>query len=249
MKTSPGRKTNVRRARRARAASAPPEIDRGKLRDALRTIGDECVFYMLDEAIDLLPPDKLAQLVGQYIQLERLRPSPGARVTKRSLLEDVRAFEAASRAGKYYVSFNVNSKNCMETSTGTRAFIAECRRLLDRCVAQATKSASAETREAFDRIFAVLRYVDEGNDDVVFFADEGGSWQVGVDWRKVFPAWFRCLSRSANAGDFASAVVATVDAFEEHSRATHVAAARKLATAAQRAALDARVVGTPARRQ
>jgi len=46
------------RAGRAMTASASPEIDRGKLRDALRTIGDEYVFYMLDEAIDLLPPDK-----------------------------------------------------------------------------------------------------------------------------------------------------------------------------------------------
>jgi len=50
----------------------------------------------------------------------------------------VEAFDAASRAGKYYVSFNVNSKNCMESSTGTRAFIAECRRQLERCVAHAT---------------------------------------------------------------------------------------------------------------
>ncbi len=234
---------------RAKTASASPEIDRGKLRDALRTIGDEYVFYMLDEAIDLLPPDKLAKLVGQYIQLERLRPDAGATATKDSLLEDVKAFDAASRAKKYYVSFNVNSKNYMESSTGTRAFIAECRRLLERCVAESNKVAPAETRAAFDTIFALLRHIDEGHDDVVFFADEGGSWQVGVDWRKVFPAWFRCLSLSAEPPEFADAVVATVDAFEEYSRDTYFAAARKTATAAQRKALDARVAAAPARRR
>jgi hypothetical protein len=92
----------------------------------------------------LLPPDKLAKLVGQYIQLERLRPDAGADATKRSLLEDVKAFDTASRARKYYVSFNVNSKNYSETSTGTRAFIAEFRRQLDRCVAHASKGAEAE---------------------------------------------------------------------------------------------------------
>jgi len=79
--------------------------------------------------------------------------------------------------------------------------------------------------------------------------DEGGSWQVGIDWRKVFPAWFRSLAKSASAEEFASAVVATVDAFEEHARATHVATARKLATAAQRRALDAWMTATPTRRR
>jgi hypothetical protein len=165
------------------------------------------------------------------------------------LLDEVKAFDIASRAKKYYVSFNVNSRNCMESSTGTRAFIAECRRQLDRCVAHASKGAAAETREAFDTIFALLRHIDEGNDDVVFFADEGGSWQVGVDWRKVFPAWFRCLSKSAEPSEFASAVVATVDGFEEYSRDTYFAAARKIATAEQRKALDSHVAATPARRR
>lgn len=244
--TAPKKKA---RGVRATTVESAPQLDRAKLRDALRTIGDESVFYMLDEAIDLLPPDKLVKLVGQYIQLERLRPDAGADATKGSLLEDVKAFDTASRTKKYYVSFNVNSKNYTETSTGTRAFIAEFRRQLDRCVAHASKGAEAETREAFDVLFALLRHVDEGNDDIVFFADEGGSWLVGVDWRKVFPAWFRCLSRSTEPEDFANAVVTTVDAFEEHSRATYFAAARKVATVSQGKALDARVAASSARRR
>jgi hypothetical protein len=67
---------------RPRVADSVPVIDRAKLRDVLRTIGDEYVFYMLDEAIDLLSPDKLARLVGHYIQLERLRPDAGAIATR-----------------------------------------------------------------------------------------------------------------------------------------------------------------------
>jgi hypothetical protein len=98
-------------------------------------------------------------------------------------------------------------------------------------------------------IFAVLRHIDEGQDDIVFFADEGGSWQVGVDWRKVFPAWFGCLSQRTEPEEFASTVVATVDAFEAHSRGTYFATARKIATAAQRKALDARAAANPARRR
>ena len=44
------------------AASA---IDRDKLRTALRRFGDESIFYLLDDAIDLLPPATLAKLVSR----------------------------------------------------------------------------------------------------------------------------------------------------------------------------------------
>jgi hypothetical protein len=40
-----------------------PQIDRGKLRAAIRKLGDESVFYMLYEALDLLPQSKLSKLV------------------------------------------------------------------------------------------------------------------------------------------------------------------------------------------
>lgn len=43
---------------------AGQEIDRDKLRAAIRKLGDEYVFYMLDEAIDLLPEAKLLRLVS-----------------------------------------------------------------------------------------------------------------------------------------------------------------------------------------
>jgi hypothetical protein len=222
-----------------------PAIDRAKLRAAVRRLGNEYVFYMLNDALDALPPAKLAKVVRQYICLERLQPEPNAS-TGRSLVDDVKAFDAAARRHEYYVSFDVNSKNCMEISSGTRAFIEDCRRLLDRCVAATSKGDPAHTREAFDTIFALFRLIDRG-DEIIFFADEGGSWQVGVDWKKVFPAWFRSLAKTAEPEEFARIVVETVDAFERHDRAKHLAAARKLATAAQRRALDTRAACAGAR--
>ena len=38
----------------------PVNIDRDKLRAAIRRLGPEYVFYMLDDAIDLLPLAKVA---------------------------------------------------------------------------------------------------------------------------------------------------------------------------------------------
>ena len=210
-------------------------IDRDKLRAAIRKLGDEHVFYMLDDAIDLLPQSKLVKLVGQYLDVAKLRPDG---TTKSTLLAEIQAFERASLQGEYYESFNVSSKNFLETSTGTRAWIAECRRLLGRCI-EAKKVPPAEVRDALERIFGLLRHIDEGHDDVVFFADEGGSWQVGVDWAKVFPCWFACLAATAAPEEYARQVLAAVDDFEKSHRAKHLATARRIATPEQRKALQA----------
>jgi len=215
----------------------PPQIDRAKLRARLRLMGTEYIYYMLDDAIDLLPDAKLAELAGQYIRLEELRPDPAQAAERRSLLDDVRAFDKASRTGSFYESFLVDSGNFMSKSSGTAAFIAECRRLLERCIKEERGGDPSETRHAFEIIFNLHRYIDEGH-DVVFFADEAGAWQIGVDWRRVFPAWFACLSLTTDPDEFARLALAAIGDFGGHSPERHLAAAREVATAAQRDALD-----------
>jgi hypothetical protein len=96
-----------------------------------------------------------------------------------------------------------------------------------------------EVRDALERIFGLLRHIDEGHDDVVFFADEGGSWQVGVDWAKVFPCWFACLAATAAPDEYARQVLAAVEEFERFHRDKHLATARRIATPEQRNALQA----------
>ena len=209
-------------------------IDLDKLRVALRRLGDEYVFYILDALIDVVPPAELEKVVSGYIDVSQLRPDPRG---KQSLLAEVRAFEAASRAGRYYESFNVNSRNCMDLSIGTRSFIADCHRLLDRCVADAPKGDAGEIRDAIELILGVLRYIDECHDDVIFFADEGGAWQVGVDWGKVLPALFICWSRTTEPAEYARRVVEVVEEFDEHDRVKQLAAAAQVGTAAQKKAL------------
>lgn len=216
------------------ALSRPMRIDRDKLRSAVRRLGNEYIYYMLDDAIELLPPSKLVKLAGRYLDVERLQASGPKHA---GLLAEVKAFEKASHAGDYYESFNVNSKNYREVSGDTRAWIAECGRLLDRCVQSTGKGKPAETCEAFEIIFALLRHIDEGNDDVIFFADEGGSWQVGVDWQKVLSAWFTCLSATAEPDEYARRVVDVVDRFVKYDRDKHLTTAARKGSAIQREAL------------
>ena len=214
---------------------AGPQIDRGKLRAAIRKLGDESVFYMLYEALDLLPQSKLLKLVKRYIDPLKLQPDGDG---QGNLLSDVKAFEKVSLAGEYYESFIVNSKNFMEKSLGTRAWIAECHRLLDRCVAQGKVGHPFEVCTAFDIIFGLLDHIDECLDDVIFFADEAGSWQVGVDWKKVLPIWFRVLSTTAEPGEYSGRITALLKHHCNYASTKMLAIAYKIATPEQRQALS-----------
>lgn len=213
---------------------ADRQIDLDKLRVAIQGLNDQQVRHIFEEAIDMLPRAKLLKLVKPFVDPAQLRPD---RRTRGRLLADVKAFQKASLADEYYEAFNVNSKNYREMSAGTRTWIAEYERLLDRCAAQAARSDPAEVCQAFDILFALLDRLDEDPDHVVFFADEGGSWQVGVDWGKVLPAWLTCLSTTAEPDEYARRVVETVEKYQDYNRGKLMVKARKVATPAQRQAL------------
>ena len=216
---------------------ARAKIDTDKLRVYFQNLRKDDLLDLLERAVDLLPRTRLAALVEGYVDLNDLKPESKA---AGRLLEAVKAFDKASRRGDYREDFNVNSKNYMNMSRGTRTWITECNRLLDRCVAAAGKGKHAETREAFELIFDLLRRIDDGYDDIVFFADEAGSWQVGVDWDAVLPAWLGCLAETAPPDEFAEATITTVEEFSSYRRDKHLKEARRVSSPAQRKALRAR---------
>jgi len=210
------------------------KIDRDKLRAAIHKLGNESVFQMLDDAIDLLPASKLHKVVKKHLDVKQVLYEKGAQP---DLLTDVKAFEHNSLAGKYYESFNVNSKNYREQSEGTKAWIAECRRLLNRCAAQAGRADPSETCQAFHTIFGLLDRIDDCQGDVIFFADEGGSWQVGVDWDKVLPPWFEVLSATAAPKEYAGRIATLLETHYGYGRDKMLPVALRTATPDQRKAL------------
>jgi len=189
---------------------------------------------MLDDALGLLPEAKLADLAKRYLDLKALQPPR----PKEDLLTAVKAFEKASLAGEFYESFNVNSRNYMEKSKGTKGWIAEFGRLLDCCLAMAKSGDPGPVLASFDILFGLLDHVDECLDDIVFFADEGGSWQVGVDWEKVLPPWYRLLAASADPDRFARRVVGMLEKHYSYGAAKMLSTARRVATPNQRTALE-----------
>jgi hypothetical protein len=216
--------------------STRPAVDPEKVRARLRGMSRGDLLIVAERAVDLVPRSRLAALVGDSVRLEELAPS---KTTVAVLLDEVKRFEAESLAGKYYESFAVNSKNFMDQSLGTERFIAEFDRLVTRCTRAASKGPRGPVREAFKLLFALLRHIDAYEDDVIFFADEGGSWQVGVDWQKVLPAYFRCLAETAGPEEFAREVEPAIRDFAEFDRSSLLTEARRLASEEQKAALRA----------
>jgi len=88
-----------------------------------------------------------------------------------------------------------------------------------------------------DILLGLLNRIDEGHDDVIFFADEGGSWQVGVDWAKVLPVWFKVLSPTSEPQEYADRVMAVVSRHYSYGRDQMLLTARRTATTPQRKAL------------
>lgn len=185
--------------------------DLAKVRAYLRRMGHQYVFAMLDEAVGMLPKAKLEALVRRYINLKAVQKDPPPRDLEPGLLAEVTDFAARSRRGDYFESFNVNSKNYTEQSNGTTAWIADCNRLLDRCVARVSVARGrCEALASFEILFDLIDLAASCNEDIVFFADEGGLWSFGIDWKPVFEAWAACAAEVVVDDDVFEARLAKV---------------------------------------
>ncbi len=207
-------------------------IDRDKLRQVMRKMDDDMIYFLLDDAIDLLSDTKLTKLVGNYLDLTNLRMDGD----ERSPIEDVKTFHKVSLEGGYYEEIDVHTKTFIQHSRSTRAWIADCTRLLDRLVEMSSKVNSTEVAAAFDLIFGLLERIDEG-EKIIFFADVGGSRQVYVNWEKVFPAYFKSLALDAEPETYAERVVELVELYQKRDREKYLTTARRVATTDQKKAL------------
>lgn len=202
----------------------------------LRMLTRGNLLIIAERAIELVPKLKLKALLADFVPLTEvaITSSPPA-----SLIDDVRTFHAASLGGEYYEGFDVNSKNVTEKSKGPDAFIAEFDWLIRQCIRAAKTAPQLSVRETFELLFDLLRQIDKGHDEIIFFADEGGSLDIGVNWRAVFPAYFRCLAETASAEVFAQVVDQAIMAFANYERPHHLRTARRVASFAKKAALRA----------
>lgn len=88
-----------------------------------------------------------------------------------------------------------------------------------------------------DILFNLLDRIDECRDDIIFFADEGGSWQVGVDWDEVLPVWFKILSATVEPAEYAKRIISLLSSHYSYGREKMLTIAHQTATEPQRQAL------------
>lgn len=214
-----------------------PLIDFTAVRAELRALDRGTLLIIAELAIELMPAAQLSTLLSDYVRVET-SPTEASHAPV-SLPDEVRVFYDTAMAGNYYETVEINNRGGQEQSEGTDAFIAEFHRLLQKCIQASHQEVHAGLRESFEFLFALLRHVDEGNDDVLFFADDGSSLDVGVNWCAALPAYFNCLAKTSSPEEFARTVDKAVMDFVDYDRPWYTDAARKVGSDVQRIALDA----------
>ncbi len=212
-------------------------IDPNDLRKSIRNeLDTEDLLNLIDRAMELIPQERWPEWVDEFFDLDLLSVDE---INESSILEEVNDFYEESVAGLYYEDFAVNSKNFMEQSRGTINWIRECNRLIKRCVQETEKGEEKpeSIRESLEKLFSLLDELDKGNDEIIFFADEGGSWQVGVDWEDVLPSYFKIMSEVAEPKEYAESVIKIVKSQVNYSSKEYYELAFKTANSAQKKAL------------
>lgn len=214
-------------------------IDISLLRESIRTELDiEELLSLLDRAIELLPQERLPELIEGFFDPGLLSVDE---LSEHPLLEDVLDFHSNSLAGLYYDDFEVNSKNFMDLSRGTINWMAEHKRLMNRCLIESSKGDPDQIRQAFEWLFNLLDEVDECRDDIIFFADEAGAWQVGVEWDEVLPCYFTVLAAVAQPQEYAEGAIKIVKSHANYNSDNYFKLALEVAKTAQRKVLKARL--------
>ena len=128
----------------------------------------------------------------------------------------------------------------MSHSRGTAAFIAECHRLLHLLCRASLAGRPRDARAGLELLFVLFREIDRFEVDIVYFADEAGAWQIGVDWREALPAWIRGVAAEASPEEFAAKVVRAIEEFAPRDREMVIERAIAIASTEQAEALGRR---------
>ncbi len=190
---------------------------------------------ILGLAFEALPRTRLPDVFGDQVDLDTIGGMRKS-ISGGTLLKKVRQFHQDSLNGRHRQGFNVNSRNYREVSDGTKTWIAEVNALFSQAIVASEDGHPRHVREAMDLLFDLLNRIDDG-EDFIFFADEQGSWQVGVEYKKVFPAYFKVLATTADAKEYGDRVHELITLFERYNKDNHLKVAKKIATPAQRTAL------------
>jgi hypothetical protein len=87
--------------------------------------------------------------------------------------------------------------------------------------------------QTFEILFGLLDSLDDGTGENILFAEEGGSWMLGVDWKRTLPAWFRVLAAIAEPVEYARRVETMISRHCHDEQAEMLVLARSMERSVQ----------------
>lgn len=181
--------------------------------DSIRRLERERLLILAARTVDRLAVDDLEVLLADH---ERGTPTPEGPHREDSLVGAVEHFCTEARSGAYFQELWTKGKyRSFLPSPKTEEFGAKLTLLLDLCVAEAEDADPKEVCGAYEMLLGLLQEIDRfDRDDIVFWADEPGTWQLGIDWARVIPPYLRCLAKvlpPKEFGEKASALMGRLD--------------------------------------
>src|SRR5205814_2942862 len=120
-----------------------------------------------------------------------------------------------SLAGRYYAPFAINSKNFTHVPEETEEWCDRCARLLEEAMLLTAQGDHADAVRCFAGLAALIEAVDCGEE--IIFAEEAGSWMIGVDRAKWLKAYLTSLAATTSPADFTAAAVPLIERDSYHS--------------------------------
>lgn len=223
-------------------------VDLEKLRTELRRMRRGTLLTIVERAIEMVPQSALHVLVGDWVNRPDYQMMTDA-AKPPTLADEVERFQTAVSRGEYWEDFFITSKNCDSVSEKTEAYLAEMERLFYRGMRETENGVYKEAREAYEKLFALIRRVGACDEELVFFVDGGGLWEYGLDWRQILPVYVRCLAETALPDEFARKTKEVLHEFDCPNEPRILANALQYANEAQREALRRLVAAYRATKQ
>lgn len=181
--------------------------------DSIRILERERLLILAARSLDHLAVDDLEVLLADH---ERGTPTLVGPHQDVSLVEAVEHFCEAARTGAYFQELWAKGRHgSFLPSPKTEEFGAKLALVFDLCVARAEEGDPMEVCAAYEMILGLLDEIDRfDRDDIVFWADEPGTWQLGIDWGRVLPPYLECLAKVVPPKEFgekASALMGRLD--------------------------------------
>lgn len=183
-------------------------IDRERLWGATRGLQRGALLQLLQRALEQVPAEQLEHVLGDHFTAGEVGAPAGEAAP--ALRAEVEQLCELAEAGVFYEVIPYRGR---EQSRGTQEFAARFNALLQRCASEPSSACARDLRVSIEALLGLLRAIDEGRKDIVYFTDEGGSWQLRTLWARVLPRYFECLARTSSEGEYRSAVEAALHDF------------------------------------